>query len=153
MCNSVKNMTAQYKLHCSQALQWTTSLSFLVSHTAIHSYQLNISITAWKSILDMINLITQKTHCRRDGKMFPDSIRCLTCSLPHLAKVLRSLLNLPRFSTLCHGHPVSCKWSDSRFLSWLNSKEQFWVDWRWVVQPIQMPTTPPAVSQLPKSQK
>lgn len=48
---------------------------------------------------------------------------------------------------------IFCKWSGLRLLNQFSCKEQFWVDWRWVVQPAPMSRIPPVSSQPLKSQK
>lgn len=48
---------------------------------------------------------------------------------------------------------VFCEWSGSRLLSWFNCKQQYWVDGRWVAQPVQTSGIPPASNQPLQRQK
>lgn len=156
MCNSLKNTTIHnINFIDPQAPQLTPSLSFFVSHTDIHSYHLNISTAARKSdILDVINLIIRKTRCTREGKTFPNSIKCLSCSYIWLNSSwdhfrTSHVFQKSAMTTLS----IFCKWSGSRLLNRFNCKEQFWVDWRCMVRPVQVSRIPPVSSRPLKSQK
>lgn len=48
---------------------------------------------------------------------------------------------------------IFCKWSGLRLLNQFSCKEQFWVDWRWVVQPAPMSRIPPVSQSAPQVSK
>lgn len=81
MCNSVKKHDyTQYKLHCPTGTS-VNSIPFFPceSHWYLR-HHLSISTAARKSdILDVINLITRKTHCTKEGKMFPVWLHHTSC--------------------------------------------------------------------------
>lgn len=127
-----------------------------MSHTDIQSHQFIISIAAWKSdILDMVNLITQRTHCKRETCFLtpPDASLAAFylwqnsfCDHFWTSHIFQNSFTTTLFSTREVLQGCSLE-QPCRFFS---CKEQFWVDWRRAVQPIQ---TPLAITALPVSLK
>lgn len=75
-----KHDYTQYKLHCPTGTS-VNSIPFFPceSHWYLR-HHLSISTAARKSdILDVINLITRKTHCTKEGKMFPVWLHHTSC--------------------------------------------------------------------------